>query len=132
MIGVGIEYLAQQGFWAIDTDSILNDFDNLFAEQINQRKLYLSYQEVSDLKRFFSARLDNPQTKKRDFLDKTLKDVITLLGLHEKVSVKLEYPQLRKKLPDNPENWGLKGYAGNGLSLLSDINPEHNTWLKLR
>ena len=35
-IGTAIEYLAQHGFVAIETDDILDDFDQMFAEMIHK------------------------------------------------------------------------------------------------
>ena len=131
-IGTGIEYLVQQGFFDIDTDEILDEFDNMFIDQINNRKLYLSLQDLVDLKRFFSARLENPKTNKRDFLNQTMREIITLIDLHERISVTFEDKKEWKSLPDNFENWGLEGYAGKGLALLSAIDPQHNSWLKLK
>jgi hypothetical protein len=52
-IGVGIEYLVQQGFIDADTDDIPDDFDHTFTKQIHERKPYLSSHDLMDFKRFF-------------------------------------------------------------------------------
>jgi len=131
-IGTGIEYLAQHGFLSIETDEILEDFDTLFAEQIHKNKLYLSYQDLSDLKRFFEARLENPQTEKRSFLNQTMTDILTLLELHDRVAATFEETHSWKLPPDDPTNLGLEGQAGKGLVLLSKLDSQHHSWLKLR
>jgi len=131
-IGTGIEYLAQHDFLEIDTDETLTGFDRLFVEQIQKRKLYLSAQYLMDLKRFFTARLENSQTKKRDFLNKAKIDILSLLELHHNVSFILEDTTIQNPFPDDAENFGLEGLSGKGLLLLTTLNPQHNTWLKLR
>jgi len=131
-IGTGIEYLAQHNFLAINTDEFLDDFDTTFAGQIHNRKLYLSYQDLTDMKRFFEARLENPQTKKREFLNQTMADILTLLELHDRVSVTFEEAYVWKLSPDDTANLGLEGQAGKGLTLLSKLDSQHNSWLKLR
>ena len=131
-IGAGIEYLAQQGFLYIDTDEVLDDFDSMFAEQLREGKLYLSMQDVFDLRRYFSVRLENPRTKKQDLLRQAKHDCIALLKLHGKVSVTMEAPWNRKPLPVSSKNWGLKGLSGKGLARLTELNPQHNTWFTLR
>jgi len=130
-IGAGIEYLAQQGFANLDTDDMLEDFDRIFAEQIHQRKLYLSYQNIKDMKRYFLARSENPQTKKRDFLAKAVSDMIALLALHDRVRDDSEESFTGKTFHDSSVNPGLDGLAGKGLALLSELNPQHTTLLFL-
>ena len=130
-IGTGIEYLAQQHFLDIDTDDILDDFDRMFAEQIHTQKLYLSYQDLTDMKRFFSARLENPQTGKRVFLTQTMDDIVALLELHDRVSPP-EVFRIRIPIPELSENCGLEGQSGEGLAILSTFNPQHNAWLQLK
>ena len=131
-IGSGIEYLAQHGFIDPETDELLEEFDNLFAEQVEKRKLYLSAQDLTDLKRYFTARLENPQTKRRDFLLQTMEAVSAIQELHNKVFVELEDTLPRKFRSDDPVIWGLEGLAGKGLSLLSALDPQHNAWVKLK
>jgi len=104
----------------------------MFAEQLRARKLYLSWQDVTGMRRFFSARMENPRTKKNDFLCQAMNECVALLELHSKVSVTMEDPWRKKSLLNNLSNWGLEGKSGKGLALLSELNPQHNTWLKLR
>ena len=132
-IGTGIEYIAQQGFLDIDTDDILDEFDQMFAEKIHSRKLYLSYQALLDMKRYFSVRLANSKTKLKDFLNKTMNDILFIMELHEHVFVTFEEMPQKNRLPaDDPDNLGLAGLAGKGLALLAKLNPEHDTWLFLK
>ena len=130
-IGTGIEYLAQQHFLDIDTDDLLDEFDRMFAGQIHTQKLYLSSQDLTDMKRFFLARLENPQTGKRDFLTDTINDIVALQELHDRVSPPAAY-RIRMPASELSANWGIEGQAGAGLSLLSAINPQHNSWLQLK
>ena len=128
-IGTGIEYIAQRGFLDIDTDDILDDFDKMFAEKIHRNRLYLSYPVLIDMKRYFSARLENPETKSKDFLNRTMNDLLFIMELHERVFVTFEeMPQKNRLTADNPDNLGLEGLAGKGLALLAKLNPEHETW----
>ena len=131
-IGAGIEYLAQQDFIRVDIDDFQEDFDKQFIKQIHNRKLYLSTQDLTGMKRYFSARLENPETKKRDFLHATMDELLSLLDLHYKLSVTFEELPKWHLNPDDPENWGIEGRAGKGLTILTTLNPQHNTWLKLR
>lgn len=130
-IGVGIEYLAQQHFLTVDTDDVLEDFDRIFFTQIYERKLYLSFQELTDFKRYFLVRSENAQTKKRSFLHKAIDEISILQELQKRVSgssVNIPYPYLSIE----SENWGLEGYAGKGLTLLSELNPRHSIWLNFK
>ena len=132
-IGTGIEYVAQQGFLDIDTDVILSDFDKKFAEIILKHKLYLSFQVLEDMKRYYSARLENPQTKSRVFLYKSINEISAIMELHERVGVTFEeIPKNNKLSQDNPENLGIEGLAGKGFALLEKLNPKHDTWLFLK
>ena len=131
-IGAAIEYLVQQGFIETDTDEILDDFDTLFTEQVHNRMLYLSSPDLADLKRYYAARLENPKTKKCDFLHQTIMDIDGLMELHERVSVTFEGASASHSFSQERESWGLDGYAGKGLALLSELDTQHNTWLKLK
>lgn len=131
-IGIGIEYLSQQGFVKMDTDEVLSVFDAMFAEQVQNRKLYLSSQNLIDLKRYYSARLDNPKTNKRFFLIQATKDIDDLVALHKRVSVAFEDTIIEKHFPQGFEIWGLDGHAGKGLALLCALDARNDSWLKLR
>jgi hypothetical protein len=131
-IGVGIEYLAQYGFINIETDDILEDFDQIFIKQIHERKLYLSYIDLIDFKRFFSLRMKNPRTKKNDLFQQAIRAITTLLKLHQKVSACHERQRIFISYSGDTI-WGLpEGYAGRGLSLLSALDSQHDTWLTLK
>ena len=132
-IGTGIEYIAQQGFLDIDTDDILYDFDKKIAEMTPKHKLYLSFQVLVDMKRYFSVRLENPKTKSTVFLYKSINEISAIMELHERVGVTFEErPNSNKLSQDNPDNLGIEGLAGKGLALLEKLNPKHDTWLSLK
>ncbi|GHU83031.1 hypothetical protein FACS189415_4530 [Bacteroidia bacterium] len=122
-IGVGIEYLVQHQFIDTDTDEILEDFDLILDKQLRERKLYLSLQTVMDIKRYFFVRHNNPQTKKRAFLNGVVTEATALILLHTRA-----YPSKHEEVMV----WGmLEGFGGLGLSLLSAINEQHNSWEQL-
>jgi hypothetical protein len=122
-MGVGIEYLAQQKFIDTDTDEVLEDFDLLLSKQLQERKLYLSLQVVKDIKRYFLMRLNNLQTKKRTFLNEAVTDATVLIQLHTRT---------RPSANSKEIGWGLlEGFGGLGLSLLSTISEQHNSWKQL-
>jgi hypothetical protein len=131
-IGVGIEYLAQQGFMDVDTDDILEDFDRIFTKQIHECKLYLSSHDLMDFKRFFLLRMKNYRTKKTALFKESINAITDLLELHQKVSACYERHRIFISYSGDTI-WGLPdGYAGKGLALLSALDSQHDTWLTLK
>jgi hypothetical protein len=122
-MGVGIEYLVQQQFLDADTDEVLEDLDVILNRQLRERKLYLSLQMVIDIRKYFYMRLENPKTKKRAFLNDAIMEATALIQLHTNA-----FPFDCGEVV----GWGMfEGYAGLGLTLLSTINEDHNTWKQL-
>jgi hypothetical protein len=122
-IGRGIEYIVKQRFIEADTDEILEDIDQFLSTCIYERKLYISLQELFDLRRYFIARLANPKTKKTNELQETENEIEILIRLHVRINPASRNEVLEVKLID--------GYPCLGLALLSAIDPQHNTWIEL-
>ena len=130
-IGAGIAYLVRQGFLPVESDGITDEIDTIIAERVSKHKLYLSTQELTGMQRYMTVRMENPLTAKQVFYEKTMRDILSLLALHNSSPVMLDSLPELKLSPDDPMNLGLEGRAGKGLMLLTALNPQHGTFREI-
>ncbi|GHT10683.1 hypothetical protein FACS189426_11350 [Bacteroidia bacterium] len=156
-IGVGIEYLVRENFVDADTDDIFAPMDKAFGDLINRN--FLSGQNIVDIGKYFLARYHHPGTSEKMLLRQALSQMSVLICRYNKINPKC-YPEIAVLLSDinfalgisvstiktnvpvlsfpprilHPSDFPLglaDGYAGLGLSMLSQLDARHASWESL-
>jgi hypothetical protein len=138
-IGTAIEYLVQNHYIEADTDEVLEDFDHCLSNHLISYSSLSSINQILDMEKYFSFRIKN--TNKENEIKENIKRVMNLKEMQfsrkpvysrkvldistDKLTLFIEKPE--EDIPFCLIN----GLAGIGLTLLSDMDKRHNTWLDL-